>query len=53
MKMVDKDVAPGQTIPHDADNHHVDDRLPFRISPIEVELDVNIFPGNQDMLLLC
>ena len=36
--MVDKDVAPGQTIPHDADNQHVDDSISFSISPNEVEV---------------
>ena len=35
MKMVGKGVAPKQTIPHDADNHHVDDSLPSNISSNE------------------
>ena len=35
MKMIGKDVAPTQTIPHYADNHNVDDSFPSNISPNE------------------
>ena len=36
--MIDKDVAPGQTIHHDADNQQFDDSISFSISPNEVEV---------------
>ena len=45
MKMIGKGIVPTQIIPHDTDNHNVDDSIPSNISPSEGKNIINKSTG--------